>query len=356
MRGRRIFISYRRADAPGHAGRLYDSLRRSLPESDDVFMDVVALRPGLDFRTAVADFLATCDIFLAVIGPSWEHSDRRRGSEDYVMTEIETALRSSVYLIPVLVGGARMPSKLPASVRDLAHKHAVEMSDLRWSYDLAQLLDVIRSHEAADPGPTPPLPAAPPPAPRQPTARQPAPQPPAPPPPPPPGRDHGVAHALASCTGDSFTLVLPSGAERQADLHARLLDWFRSQGLETGGWVAPGRTCASGRRVGSAWSRWSGLDTGLIASSTQDGDALEVKVFAPPSAVKLTRVGIALVFLVCFPLMALPLYGGYRQTILLKECRAFLGRCAASPPPTAQRLPPLRRDAGTSVADEQSTG
>ena len=42
-----IFISYRREDAPGHAGRLYDVLSRRFGE-EQVFMDL-SMELGIDF-------------------------------------------------------------------------------------------------------------------------------------------------------------------------------------------------------------------------------------------------------------------------------------------------------------------
>jgi hypothetical protein len=43
-----IFINYRRDDAPGVAGRLYDHLARSFSRRD-LFIDVDAIKPDLDF-------------------------------------------------------------------------------------------------------------------------------------------------------------------------------------------------------------------------------------------------------------------------------------------------------------------
>ena len=47
-----IFISYRREDTEGQAGRLFDDLSRHLPENS-VFMDVVGIEPGRDYRRAI---------------------------------------------------------------------------------------------------------------------------------------------------------------------------------------------------------------------------------------------------------------------------------------------------------------
>ena len=65
-----VFLSYRRGDVPGHAGRLADALRQRLG-NDSVFQDVVAIAPGQDFTTAIDHALDDCDAVLAVIGPGW---------------------------------------------------------------------------------------------------------------------------------------------------------------------------------------------------------------------------------------------------------------------------------------------
>ena len=49
---RAIFISYRREDAEGQAGRLFNDLARYFGE-DSVFMDVAGIEPGRDFRRVI---------------------------------------------------------------------------------------------------------------------------------------------------------------------------------------------------------------------------------------------------------------------------------------------------------------
>jgi len=67
---RAIFISYRREDAEGQAGRLFDDLVTEFGE-DSVFMDVFGIEPGRDFRRAIDEQVASCGVLLAVIGKSW---------------------------------------------------------------------------------------------------------------------------------------------------------------------------------------------------------------------------------------------------------------------------------------------
>ena len=93
----RIFISYRREDTPGYAGRLCDRLQQDFGR-DNVFIDVDTLQPGDDFVEAISERLVGCDLMLVVIGPRWLTSVDSQGrprledDSDYVRLEIQTAL------------------------------------------------------------------------------------------------------------------------------------------------------------------------------------------------------------------------------------------------------------------------
>ncbi len=63
----RIFISYRRDDSSSQAGRLYDWLAAHFGQGQ-VFMDVDAIKPGLDFVEVVQEAVSVCDGLVAVIG------------------------------------------------------------------------------------------------------------------------------------------------------------------------------------------------------------------------------------------------------------------------------------------------
>ncbi len=64
---RAIFISYRRHDAEGEAGRLFDDLVREFGDQS-MFMDVSTIQAGRDFRKAIDESVATCGVLLAIIG------------------------------------------------------------------------------------------------------------------------------------------------------------------------------------------------------------------------------------------------------------------------------------------------
>lgn len=145
-----IFISYRRGDSAGHAGRLYDGLVSRFADSQ-VFIDVDAIAPGIDFVQRIQEAVQSCDVVLVLIGEEWVSMKGRDGTrrlddaEDFVRLEIAAALERGVPLVPVLVEGARMPdaSALPENIRGLARQNAIELSDARWHYDVSRLIEAV---------------------------------------------------------------------------------------------------------------------------------------------------------------------------------------------------------------------
>ena len=103
----RIFISYRRADTSGHAGRLYEALEKRYG-ADQVFMDIDTIRPGADFTEVLDVALDQTHVLLALIGRVWidhtgPHGQRRLDSQDdFVRRELERALAREITIIPVL--------------------------------------------------------------------------------------------------------------------------------------------------------------------------------------------------------------------------------------------------------------
>lgn len=145
-----VFISYRREDCPGHAGRLFDHLRARFG-GDSVFMDVTDIEAGVDFTDVLQRAVGSCDVLLAVVGREWltctDRNGRRRLDDpnDFIRLEIGIALTRNVRVIPVLVEGAAMPgaSDLPSDLEGLARRQAVELRDARWSADVDNLADVL---------------------------------------------------------------------------------------------------------------------------------------------------------------------------------------------------------------------
>ncbi|HSC05350.1 MAG TPA: toll/interleukin-1 receptor domain-containing protein, partial [Steroidobacteraceae bacterium] len=158
-----IFISYRRDDASGHAGRLFDRLAARFGR-DRVFMDVTDIAPGEDFAHAIETSVGSAELLLAVIGPQWIGAVNDRGlrrideSTDFVHQEIAAGFHHKLRVIPVLVRGARMPreDELPESLKSLARRQAVELTDARWESDVA-LFEQALAERLAGPGGTPPV-------------------------------------------------------------------------------------------------------------------------------------------------------------------------------------------------------
>jgi hypothetical protein len=152
----RIFISYRRDDAEGQAGRLYDDLIAEFGPNS-VFIDVSTIEPGQDFRKAIDQSLSSCGAFLAVIGKNWltakDASGQRRVDDptDFVRLETAGALKRDIPVIPVLVQGASVlrPEQLPEELKDLAYRNALELTHPRWESDVQLLIKALRPYMEA---------------------------------------------------------------------------------------------------------------------------------------------------------------------------------------------------------------
>lgn len=164
----KIFISYRRDDSAGYAGRLFDYLSAHFG-AENVFMDIDTIEPGEDFRKVVSRAMGTCDVVLVMIGKQWlnisDAGGRRRLDDprDLVRMEVGAALSNRrIRVIPVLVRDAPMPGEqeLPEGLKELTWRNAFELSDSRFQIDAKRLIGVIErlGVKAAAP-PVQPVPA-----------------------------------------------------------------------------------------------------------------------------------------------------------------------------------------------------
>ncbi len=155
----RIFISYRREDSAGYAGRIYDRLVTEFG-FEQVFFDIDTISPGDDFVEVLSEKVESCDVLLAVIGKSWltitDGSGRARihHPEDFVAIEIGAALKRKVRVIPILVGGGRMPisSELPEALTPLARRQAHELADKGFVPALEKLFPILQKSRSAAAG------------------------------------------------------------------------------------------------------------------------------------------------------------------------------------------------------------
>lgn len=145
----RLFISYRRSDCEGSAGRLADALALQFGRRR-VFLDSAKIDFGADFVRVVAAEIARADIVLAVIGPQWLQAADDRGRrlerhDDPVRFELELALRSGKRVVPVLIDGAVMPAgeQLPPVLAALATRNAATLRNAAFAADFDVLVDEL---------------------------------------------------------------------------------------------------------------------------------------------------------------------------------------------------------------------
>lgn len=147
----RVFISYRRDDAAGYAGRLESSLERRLGRGS-AFRDIEDIPPGDDFVTVIRRQLAQAHAVVVLIGPRWagERPDaggvrRIDDAADFVRIEVQEALDSGARVVPVLLPGAQMPaeSALPDALKPLARRNAMTIGDTHWDADVDRLVAAL---------------------------------------------------------------------------------------------------------------------------------------------------------------------------------------------------------------------
>jgi formylglycine-generating enzyme required for sulfatase activity len=164
----RIFISYRRDDSAGYAIALFKQLSEHFG-AEQIFMDIDTIEPGLDFVEVIEEAVGSCDALVALIGRQWltitdEAGNRRLDDPyDFVRLEIATALDRNIRVIPALVRGAPMPrtEELPAPLKMLARRNALELSDQRFDHDVGRLIAVLEKVlGAVKEAPPQPAPAA----------------------------------------------------------------------------------------------------------------------------------------------------------------------------------------------------
>lgn len=149
-----IFISYRRQDSADVTGRIYDRLTQRF-DRKQVFKDVDSIPLGVDFRAHLGDVVGRCNLLLAIIGPQWLNVVGPNGRRlddvgDFVRIEIEAALARNIPVIPLLVGGAELPSErdLPPSLAAITFRNGIAVRpDPDFHRDMDRLIAGLELHQ-----------------------------------------------------------------------------------------------------------------------------------------------------------------------------------------------------------------
>jgi hypothetical protein len=147
----KVFISYRRDDSAGHAGRVHDRLARELGP-DLLFMDVDGIPLGRNFVKVLQEEVAKCSVLLAVIGREWldacDENGRRRldSPNDFVRVEIAAALQRDIPVIPILLEGTKVPraDQLPDDLQELALRNGLGVRHSSFHSDMDILIRQLK--------------------------------------------------------------------------------------------------------------------------------------------------------------------------------------------------------------------
>jgi tetratricopeptide (TPR) repeat protein len=157
----RLFISYRRDDARGASGRLYDWLRIAFGR-ERVFRDVASIGVGR-WRDRIDQALARSAVCVAVIGPRWANPDnlpRLHDGNDLVRHKLATALGdAAITPVPVLVEGAEdafereyaAQQQAEQAARRAQAEAARNVANLALLRDVTKAVAYYRKAAAADP-------------------------------------------------------------------------------------------------------------------------------------------------------------------------------------------------------------
>jgi hypothetical protein len=153
----KVFVSYRHEDIQGTAWALYLKLEQRFG-AESIFFDYGSLRPGMRWFDEIRSHLAHSGAVIALIGPQWMsilNAHQQRGGEDYVLRELDLALRGGpqVTLIPLLVDNAELPDPrdLPPALKALPGCQAEHLRHANLLDDIDRLIERLDAiHRTAD--------------------------------------------------------------------------------------------------------------------------------------------------------------------------------------------------------------
>lgn len=149
-----VFVSYRRAGAPGVAVAIADRLALHFGR-DQVFIDT-RLPVGERYPDELENELAASAVVVAVIHDGWAADFTAERHKDWVRHELRTALRDGKTVIPVLLAPARNPEhgEVPADIAEVTLAQSTVIRFTHYDSDIAELIAAIERTGAAGEVPT----------------------------------------------------------------------------------------------------------------------------------------------------------------------------------------------------------
>lgn len=136
-----IFLSYRRADVPAAAGRIFDQLAHTFGHGT-VFIDYEHLRGGQEIERIIR-IAKQCKVFVGIIGPNWEK--RGFAEDDYVRREFVAARSAKADVLPVLIQRRDLPSRdvLPPEMQFILDLNISAIETSEWQVGVERLRETI---------------------------------------------------------------------------------------------------------------------------------------------------------------------------------------------------------------------
>jgi hypothetical protein len=144
-----IFISYRHEEWAS-ARTIYNDLTNHFG-INNVFRDQDILVAGDDWKKIIEEHVASCSVFIALIGKYWVSAKSLRQlqkDDDWIHFEINTALHRNIRIIPVLLDGVKIPKagELPTTLHALNQRQAIAINDSDFEEKIAKLLRAVGKH------------------------------------------------------------------------------------------------------------------------------------------------------------------------------------------------------------------
>jgi hypothetical protein len=107
---------------------------------------------GEHFKERLERQIALSDIVLVMIGPYWLEIDPKSSTrridhpDDSVRFEVASALRRGLFVLPILIDGAKLPaeSDLPRDIQALVWRHCISLTSQEFNRDVQPLLQRIK--------------------------------------------------------------------------------------------------------------------------------------------------------------------------------------------------------------------